>query len=215
MGHLMGYARVSTADQDLGLQLEALRSAGCRDERIFYDTASGARTARPGLETCLRTLAAGDTLVVWRLDRLGRSMTHLVTIIEELLGRQVGFRAICDGAIDTTTASGELMFHIFSALAQFERRLIQERTRAGIAAARARGKHGGRKPRHAEEPRVRTAYAMYVDQHVSVADICQTLRISQATFYRYVALGRRAAEGRGESHGGVSGEIRSSQAGIH
>jgi DNA invertase Pin-like site-specific DNA recombinase len=210
MGRLIGYARVSTPDQDFGLQLEALRHAGCPDERIFHDTASGARTARPGLEACLRALAAGDTLVVWRLDRLGRSMTHLVTVIEELLGRQVGFRAIGDGAIDTTTASGELMFHIFSALAQFERRLIQERTRAGIAAARARGKHGGRKPRHAEEPRVRMAYAMYVDQHVSVADICQTLRISRATFYRYVALGRRAAEGLGESHGGGGGEIRSS-----
>jgi DNA invertase Pin-like site-specific DNA recombinase len=146
MGHLIGYARVSTADQDLGLQLEALRSAGCSDQRIFCDTASGGRTARPGLEACLRALAAGDTLVVWRLDRLGRSMTHLVTVIEELLGRQVGFRAICDGAIDTTTASGELVFHIFSALAQFERRLIQARTRAGLAAARARGKKGGRKP---------------------------------------------------------------------
>lgn len=215
MGHLMGYARVSTADQDLGLQLEALRSAGCSDERIFCDTASGTRTARPGLEACLRVLAAGDTLVVWRLDRLGRSMTHLVTVIEELLGRHVGFRALRDGAIDTTTASGELMFHIFSALAQFERRLIQERTQAGLAAARARGKHGGRKPRHAEEPRVRMAYTMYVDQHLSVADICQTLRISQATFYRYVGLGRRAAEERGESHGGVRGEISSSPGGIH
>jgi len=195
MGHLMGYARVSTADQDLGLQLEALRSAGCSDERIFCDIASGARTTRPGLEACLRALAAGDTLVVWRLDRLGRSMTHLVTVIEELLGRQVGFRAFCDGAIDTTTASGELVFHIFSALAQFERRLIQERTRAGLATARARGKKGGRKPRCAEEPRVCMAYTMYVDQRLTVPDICQTLQISPATFYRYVALGRRAANG--------------------
>ena len=196
MGHLIGYARVSTADQDLGLQLEALRHAGCRDEGIFRDTASGGWTARPGLEACLQALTPGDTLVVWRLDRLGRSMTHLVTVIQELLGRQVGFRALCDGAIDTTTASGELIFHIFSALAQFERRLIQERTRAGLAVARARGKHGGRKPRRAEEPRVRMAYTMYVDQCLTVVDICQTLRISQATFYRYVALGRRSAEGR-------------------
>jgi DNA invertase Pin-like site-specific DNA recombinase len=194
MGQLIGYARVSTADQDLALQLEALRHVGCRDAWIFRDITSGARTARPGLEACLRALGPGDTLVVWRLDRLGRSMTHLVTVIEELLGRQVGFRALCDGAIDTTTASGELIFHLFSALAQFERRLIQERTRAGLAAARARGRTGGRKPRRAEEPRVRMAYTMYVDQQLSVADICQTLRISQATFYRYVALGRRAAE---------------------
>src|SRR6266851_2859313 len=192
MGHLIGYARVSTAEQDLSLQIEALHHAGCRDAWIFRDTASGARTARPGLEACLQALAPGDTLVVWRLDRLGRSMTHLVTVIEALLGRQVGFRALGDGAIDTTTASGELVFHIFSALAQFERRLIQERTRAGLAAARARGRKGGRKPRRAEEPRVRMAYTLYVDQQLSVADICQTLRISQATFYRYVALARQA-----------------------
>ena len=196
MGHLIGYARVSTAAQDLSLQLEALHHAGCRDAWIFRDTASGARTARPGLEACFQALAPGDTLVVWRLDRLGRSMTHLVSVIEVLLGRQVGFRARCDGAIDTTTASGELVFHIFSALAQFERRLIQERTRAGLAAARARGKHGGRTPRHADEPQVRTAYTMYIDQRLTIAEICQTLRISQATFYRYVALGKRAAEGR-------------------
>src|SRR5438094_3385927 len=146
MGHLIGYARVSTTDQDLSLQLEALRQAGCRAAWIFRDTTSGAQTTRPGLEACLRALEPGDTLVVWRLDRLGRSMTHLVTVIEELLGRQVGFRALCDGAIDTTTASGELVFNIFSALAQFERRLIQERTKAGLAAARARGRKGGRPP---------------------------------------------------------------------
>lgn len=142
MERLIGYARVSTADQDLSLQLEALRHAGCRDEHIFCETVSGTRAARPGLEACLQALAPGDTLVVWRLDRLGRSMTHLVTVIEALLRRQVGFRSLCDGALDTTTASGELIFHIFSALAQFERRLIQERTRAGLAAARAR-KEGG------------------------------------------------------------------------
>src|SRR5215831_5187791 len=109
MGHLIGYARVSTTDQDLSLQLEALRHAGCRDAWIFCDIASGARTARPGLEACLQALAPGDTLVVWRLDRLGRSMAHLVTVIEALRGRQVGFRSLGDGAIDTTTASGELI----------------------------------------------------------------------------------------------------------
>ena len=113
MGHLIGYARVSTMDQDLSLQLEALRHAGCRDAWIFRDTTSGARKARPGLEACLQALEPGDTLVVWRLDRLGRSMPHLVTVIEELLGRQVGFRALCDGASDATTASGELIFHMF------------------------------------------------------------------------------------------------------
>ena len=194
MGRLIGYARVSTAEQDLGLQLAALRSVGCRDPHIFCDTASGARTARPGLEACVHALVPGDTLVVWRLDRLGRSMTHLVTLIQALLQRHVSFRSLSDGAIDTTTASGELVFHIFSALAQFERRLIQERTQAGLAVARARGKKGGRTPRRAEEPRVRMAYTMYVDQRLTVRDICRVLRISQATFYRYVALGRRAAE---------------------
>lgn len=196
MGHLIGYARVSTAEQDLSLQLEALQGAGCSAEQIFLDTASGARTSRPGLETCLQVLAPGDTLVVWRLDRLGRSMAHLVAVIEELRGRPVGFRSLGDGAIDTTTASGELVFHIFSALAQFERRLIQERTRAGLAVARARGKKGGRTPLHAEEPRVRMAYTMYADQSLTVLDICRVLRISQATFYRYVALGKRAANSR-------------------
>jgi DNA invertase Pin-like site-specific DNA recombinase len=117
----------------------------------------------------------------------------LVTVIQALLQGHVSFRSLSDGAIDTTTASGELVFHIFSALAQFERRLIQERTHAGLAVARARGKKGGRTPRRAEEPRVRMAYTMYVDQSLSVWDICRVLRISQATFYRYVALGRRAA----------------------
>src|SRR5229473_92087 len=192
MGRMMGYARVSTSDQDVSLQWEALRRAGCQEPHIFCDTASGARTARPGLEACLQALAPGDTLLVWRLDRLGRSMTHLVTVIEALLRRQVGFRSLCDGALDTTTASGELVFHIFSALAQFERRLIQERTRAGLAAARARGKHGGRQPRHAGEPRVQMAYALYAAQSLTAAEICQALRISRATCYRYVALARRA-----------------------
>jgi predicted site-specific integrase-resolvase len=142
MGRLIGYARVSTADQDLSSQLEALRHAGCRDEQIFCETVSGTRAARPSLEACLQALAPGDTLVVWRLDRLGRSMTHLVIVIEALLRQQVGFRSLCDGALDTTTASGELVFHIFSALAQFERRLIQERTRAGPAAAERAGRRG-------------------------------------------------------------------------
>jgi len=194
MGRLIGYARVSTAEQDLGLQLAALRRAGCSDAHIFCDTASGARMARPGLEACVHALEPGDTLVVWRLDRLGRSMTHLVTLIQALLQRHVSFRSLSDGAIDTTTASGELVFHIFSALAQFERRLMQERTHAGLAVARARGKKGGRTPRHAEEPRVRMAYTMYRDQSLTVQDICRVLQISQATFYRYVALGRRAAK---------------------
>ena len=201
MGHLIGYARISTAEQDLHLQHEALRRVGYSEARIFCDIVSGAQTARPGLEACLQAIQPGDTLVVWRLDRLGRSMAHLVTVIETLRQRQVGFRSLGDGAIDTTTASGELIFHLFSALAQFECRLIQERTRAGLAVARARGKKGGRTPLGAEEPRVRMACTLYADQSLTVPDICRVLHISQATFYRYVALGRRTANPRSREGG--------------
>jgi len=186
--HLVGYARVSTEDQDVTLQLEALRRHGCRPEQIFVDTASGARAHRPGLEACLASLQQGDVLVVWRLDRLGRSMPHLVHLMADLHARDIGFRSLCDGVIDTTTASGELVFHLFSALAQFERRLIQERTRAGLQAARARGRKGGRKRLDPRAPRVQMAKAMHQDTRVRIADICQTLRISRATFYRYLAL---------------------------
>ena len=194
MGRTIGYARVSTEEQDVGLQLDALHQAGCPDGQIFLDVASGTSTTRPGLEACLRALAPGDTLIVWRLDRLGRSMLHLVTVIAELGQRQVGFRSLCDGALDTTTATGELVFHIFSALAQFERRLIQERTRAGLAAARARGKHGGRRPLRADAPQVRMAQVLSIDRRVTVSEICRSLRISRATFYRYVALARQVPE---------------------
>jgi DNA invertase Pin-like site-specific DNA recombinase len=196
MGRMVGYARVSTSDQDVSWQWEALQRAGCPEPQIFCNTASGAHAARPGLEACLRALAPGDLLVVWRLDRLGRSMAHLVTLIEGLLQRQVGFRSLSDGAIDTTTASGELVFHIFSALAQFERRLIQERTRAGLAAARARGRRGGRRALQPGDPKVQLTYTMYVDHRWSIEELCATLSISRATCYRYVALARRAvAEG--------------------
>jgi DNA invertase Pin-like site-specific DNA recombinase len=193
MGRIIGYARVSTAEQDLSLQLDALRQAGCAEEEIFLDVASGTYTTRPGLEACLQALTMGDTLVVWRLDRLGRSMLHLVTVIAELGRRQVGFRSLCDGALDTTTATGELVFHIFSALAQFERRLIQERTRAGLAAARARGKQGGRQALRADAPQVRMAYTLSRDSRLTVPEICQHLHIARATFYRYVALARQGA----------------------
>src|SRR6266404_3753599 len=154
---LIGYARVSTNGQELQLQLDALRHGGCTKKVIFTDKVSGSKSARPGLEECLRQLKAGDTLLVWRLDRLGRSMRHLIDLVEQLRQRGVGFKSICDGAIDTTTASGELVFHIFSSLAQFERRLIQERTNAGLCAARARGRKGGRKPISVNHPRVQMA----------------------------------------------------------
>jgi DNA invertase Pin-like site-specific DNA recombinase len=196
MGRTIGYARVCTPEQDLSLQLAALRQASYPDEQIFLDVASGTHTMRPGLEACLQALASGDLLVVWHLDFLGRSMLHLVTVMTELGRRQVGFRSLCDGALDTTTATWELVFHLFSALAQFERRLIQERTLAGLAAARARGKHGGRRPLRANAPQVRMAQTLNADSRVTVPEICQSLHISRATFYRYIALARQNADGR-------------------
>ena len=179
---------MSTDEQDVQLQLDALRENGCKDDFIFVDRVSGARSSRPGLDACLNVLESGDTLVVWRLDRLGRSMPHLVTLIQELLARGIAFRSLRDGMIDTTSASGELVFHIFSALAQFERRLTQERTEAGLLAARARGRTGGRKVIAGDEPRVKTAQRMYKDQALSVKQICETLNISRATFYRYLTV---------------------------
>ena len=188
MGKLIGYARVSTGEQDLQLQLDALKTVGCRDADIYMDKASGARSSRPGLDACVAALEPGDTLVVWRLDRLGRSMPHLVGLVKELLGKGTGFRSLQDGAIDTTTASGELMFNIFSSLAQFERRLIQERTTAGLAAARARGRLGGRKPIRPDDPRVVSAKQLHKDRSLSIDQICATLGISRPTFYRYLGL---------------------------
>jgi len=141
---LVGYARVSTESQELALQLDALRNYGVANEPIFADKASGARRDRPGLEACFKELRPGDVLLIWRLDRLGRSVRHLFTLIDELRDRGVGFRSVCDGAIDTTTPSGELILHVFSALAQFERRLIQEPTKAGLVVARTRGRAEGR-----------------------------------------------------------------------
>jgi DNA invertase Pin-like site-specific DNA recombinase len=152
------------------------------------DKVSGAKSARPGLDRCLQQLRQGDVLNVWRLDRLGRSMRHLIDLVEELRQRGIGFKSLCDGVIDTTTASGELVFHIFTALAQFERRLIQERTNAGLAAARARGRKGGRKPIPASDPRVQMAKKMHSDRTLPVMDICKTLRISRPTLYRYLSM---------------------------
>lgn len=188
MSRLIGYARVSTQEQDLSLQLDALEKAGCKKSEIFVDKTSGSKTERVGLQKCLEEIKSGDTLVVWRLDRLGRSMIHLVTLIEDLLIRQIGFKSICDGAIDTTTASGEFVFNIFSSLAQFERRLIQERTKAGLDAARARGRVGGRKKIESTNPKVVMAKNMHKDHGMNINDICKTLKICRATFYRYLSL---------------------------
>ena len=185
---LIGYARVSTDDQDLSLQIDALTGQGIPQSSIFMDKLSGAKSERPGLAKCLATLKSGDTLVVWRLDRLGRSMRHLITLVEDLRAKGIGFRSMSEGAIDTTCASGELIFNIFSALAQFERRLIQERTKAGLAAARARGRNGGRPKVAADEAKVVLAKRLHADKSLEIDDICKTLRISRSTFYRYVRL---------------------------
>ena len=186
MGRLIGYARVSTNEQNLDLQINSLREIGCDERHIFSDKVSGSKSQRPGLDRCLQNLVKGDTLIVWRLDRLGRSMAHLIQLVENLRQQGIGFKSICDGAIDTTTASGELIFNIFSSLAQFERRLIQERTRAGLTAAKARGKQGGRQSIPADDPKVRMAKRMHEDKSVKIEDICKTLRISKATLYRYL-----------------------------
>jgi DNA invertase Pin-like site-specific DNA recombinase len=188
MAKLVGYARVSINDQDVQLQVDALAAAGCAKNNIFIDHISGVRTERPGLDKCMVTLKSGDTLLVWRLDRLGRSMPHLVALVEDLGKKGIGFKSLCDGAINTTTASGELIFNIFSSLAQFERRLIQERTRAGLESARARGRTGGRKKISPKNPKVLMAKKMHTNHGMSIDDICKTLNISRASFYRYLSL---------------------------
>lgn len=179
---LIGYARISTADQNLHLQKDALKAAGCT--QICMDTASGAKVARPGLEKALGVLREGDTLVVWKLDRLGRSLKHLIESVQELDSRGVGFKSLQDN-IDTTTPGGKLLFHILGSLAEFERDLIRERTNAGLAAARARGRKGGR-PKGGHTKKQEAALALRQDQKRSVKEICEMLHISQATFYRYV-----------------------------
>jgi DNA invertase Pin-like site-specific DNA recombinase len=179
---LIGYCRVSTQDQSLALQEDALRTAGC--ERIFTDVASGAQAAREGLREALDFLREGDTLIVWRLDRLGRSLMHLLEVVNSLHTRHIGFRSLQE-SLDTTTSSGKLVFHIFSSLCEFERDLVRERTRAGLAAARARGRRGGR-PKIMTAKRVAMATALRQDPNTTVADICQTLGVSRATLYRHL-----------------------------
>ena len=168
---LVGYARVSTTDQNLDLQKDGLRKAGCR--RVYTDTASGATDARKGLTQALGYLRKGDTLVVWKPDRLGRSLRHLIDTVNKLHARKVGFRSLQEN-IDTTTSGGKLFFHVFGALAEFERDLIRERTQAGLRAARARGRLGGR--------------TLHASGRHTAGEIAKTLGVSRSTLYRY--LGR-------------------------
>ena len=182
---LIGYARVSTQDQTLNLQKDALEKIGC--SKIFTDTASGAATERKGLAEALEYVREGDSLVVWKLDRLGRSLKHLIDTISKLNNRKIGFKSITEN-IDTTTSGGKLIFHIFGALAEFERDIIRERTNAGLAAARARGRLGGRpKAKTLNTPKkVAMAQSLYDNKNNTIDDICKTLNISRATLYRYI-----------------------------
>jgi DNA invertase Pin-like site-specific DNA recombinase len=186
---LIGYMRVSKADgsQATDLQRDALIAAGIDPAHLYEDQASGKREDRPGLESCLRALREGDTLVVWKLDRLGRDLRHLVNTVQDLSDRTIGFKVITgQGAnIDTTTASGKLVFGIFAALAEFERELIRERTMAGLTSARARGKKGGRKF-HLTKSQVRLAQASMKNKDTNVSELCRELGISRQTLYRYV-----------------------------
>src|SRR3954452_6335971 len=179
---MIGYARVSTTDQTLDLQLDALKKEGCA--KIFTDTASGAKAERKGLEEAVSYVRAGDTIAVWRLDRLGRSLPHLIETIGALEARNIGFKSLTE-SIDTTTSGGKLVFHIFGALAEFERNLIRERTSAGLQAARERGRKGGR-PKSLSANKIEMARKLYADETNAVENICKTLGISRTTLWRYV-----------------------------
>jgi DNA invertase Pin-like site-specific DNA recombinase len=184
---LIGYARVSTHDQTLALQQDALEKAGC--SKIFTDVISGAKAERKGLEEALSYVRKGDTLVVWRLDRLGRSLPHLIVTMTGLEERGIGFKSLTEN-IDTTTSGGKLIFHIFGALAEFERNLIRERTQAGLVAARERGRIGGR-PKALTPRQILIAQSLYDDPTNSIQEICRILKISKVTLYRSIKIGKR------------------------
>ncbi|AFZ31630.1 Resolvase domain protein [Gloeocapsa sp. PCC 7428] len=177
---LIGYARVSSLDQNLDLQIDALDKAGC--DHLFTDTSSGASYDRPGLQNALSHLRSGDTLVVWRLDRLGRNLKHLIDTVDDLNCRDIGFRSLTE-SIDTTTSAGKLVFAIFGALAEFERGIIRERTLAGLAAARARGRKGGRRLKYSDK-KIAAAMQLAAGSDDPITEVCESLGISRATYYR-------------------------------
>jgi DNA invertase Pin-like site-specific DNA recombinase len=188
---LVGYARVSTPDQSLNLQRDALKKTGCK--RIFTDVAGGAGAERSGLAKALEYVRRGDTLVVWKLDRFGRSLRDLVESVNALKERKVGFRSLQE-SLDTTTSGGRLVFHVFAALAEFERDLIRERTLAGLKAARARGRMGGR-PRILTGKRLELAQSLFNDPKNAPRDIAKTIGVSLSTLYRYVQPPTRPPDG--------------------
>ena len=179
---LIGYARVSMHDQNLALQQDALQKAGC--EKILVDKVTGKSLNRPGLEQTIQILREGDTLVVWRLDRLGRSLKHLIELVGKLENKEIGFKSLTE-SIDTTSPSGKLVFHLFGALAEFERNLIVERTKAGLVAARARGRLGGRPPA-LDDKQKEALVLLYKEKKHSVKEICQIMGISKQTLYNYL-----------------------------
>ena len=187
-GYKIGYARISTLDQNFALQQDALKEAGC--EKIFIEQMSGAVTDRPALREALEYARSGDTLVVWKLDRLARSMKQLIETIEKLRLRGIGFRSLTE-AIDTTKAQGVLVFHMFSALAEFERALIRERTRAGLAAAKRAGRTGGRPPKLSEDD-LDVARTLLANPDITIADVADRLGVSPATLCRYLPAARTA-----------------------
>lgn len=188
MTMLVGYARVSTQDQNPSLQTDALQAAGC--ERVFTEKASGAQRDRPELTAAISYMRPGDTLVVWKLDRLARSMKQLIETVEGLEDRGIGFRSLTE-AIDTTTPGGKLVFHIFGSLAEFERAIIKERTRAGLDAAKARGRIGGRPAKLSPED-LKAAKALLADPSITVGDVAKRLGVAPATLYRHMPGGRGA-----------------------
>lgn len=183
---IVGYARVSSQDQNLDLQRDALKAAGC--ERIFEEHVSGAKAQRPQFASAMDFLRPGDTLVVWKLDRLARSMRQLIDTVALLDSRSVGLRSLTE-SIDTGTANGRFFFHVFGALAEFERSILRERTLAGLEAARQRGRTGGR-PRAMSEAAVRKARALLRDETLTIAEVAETLKVSRSTLYKYVPAAR-------------------------
>ncbi|MDK2063253.1 recombinase family protein [Aliarcobacter butzleri] len=187
---LIGYARVSKSDnsQVLDLQIDALINSGVKEENIYSDKISGTKDERPGLENCLKALREDDILVVYKLDRLGRNLKHLIQTVEDLTKRKIGFKVLSGQGvnIDTTTPAGKMIFSIFGALAEFERELIRERTIAGIQAARARGRMGGRKF-NLTKAQVRLAEASMKNRDTSVTELCKELKITRATLYKYIS----------------------------
>ena len=190
----IGYVRVSKQEQHEALQIDALQEAGC--EKWFLDKMTGSKAERKGLDEALAYLRPGDTLVVWKLDRAGRSLTHLIELLKSLKERGIEFISLTE-QIDTTTPGGKLIFHLMGALAEFERDLIRERTNAGLAAAKARGRVGGRPRKLKTNGKVALARRMFADQSHSIPEICAALGISRATLYRYVREAKEASSSSG------------------